>query len=382
MMARFPETLEQRAARLARMVSLLATDTPSGSLESTAGPLPPVLMLQARIKSRLAKSDDTAPSGLVEGLAVRSAAEGHRVATGLARGDVRVEDLDEAALANLESVIRVVGRPAWFIRKDAPVYGDGQEIGREDEHWVVMITAAKRALFNACSRAGCVIMEKDGRRTPIGTAWIIARHTIITNAHVARILARRNPAQPASDPRGGWRLLTDRAGLVDFAFENGVERSARFPIAQVLYVETGDAPDLAIFRLEASDGKPQPPDRIELDLERNRPQGWEDANVFTVGHPIADMQDDANVKVVFGTLDATKRISPGKLTAILGNSVLAHDCSTTNGSSGSPLIDFVSLRAIGLHYFGRPGARNEAVFLATIASHPAIVKSLSGQWGV
>jgi hypothetical protein len=382
MKARFPETMEQRAIRLARMVSLHATDAPSGVLESTAGPIPRVSVLEARIKARLAVSGEEAPPGLAEALAVRNATEGHRIATGLARGDLRVEDLDEGALANLESVIRVVGRPAWFIRQDAPVIGDGQEIGRDDEFWVVMITAARRALLDACSRAGCVMMEKDGTRTPVGTAWMIGKHTVITNAHVARLLALRNPALPATDPRGGWRLRPDRTGVVDFAFENVIDRSARFSIAQVLYVETADAPDLAVFRLAVSEGRPQPPDRIKLDLEQNRPQGWEDANVFTVGHPIADMQDDANVKLVFGPLDGTKRISPGKLTAVLGGSVLAHDCSTTNGSSGSPLIDFASLRAIGLHYFGRPGERNEAVFLATIASHPAIVKSQSGQWGV
>lgn len=381
MRPRFPETIEERAARLARMVALHAADAPSNSLESASNPIPPVSALEARIKTRLAESDDAAPPGLVGALAARTAAEGHRIATGLVQGDLRVQDLNQTALANLESVIRVVGRPAWFVRQDAPIF-EGREIGREDEYWVAMIAAAKRALFKACSRAGCVMMEKDGARTPIGTAWVISRHTIITNAHVARLLARRNSALAASDPRGGWRLRGDRAGLVDFAFENGIERSALFSIAQVLYVETGDAPDLAIFRLEVSEGQPHPPDQIELDLERNRSQGWEDVNVFTVGHPIADMQDDANVKVVFGALDATKRISPGKLTAILGNSVLAHDCSTTNGSSGSPLIDFASLRAIGLHYFGRPGARNEAVFLATIASHPAIVKSQSGQWGI
>ena len=100
------------------------------------------------------------------------------------------------------------------------------------------------------------------------------------------------------------------------------------------------------------------------------------------GHPVADMQDDANVQTVFGPLDGTKRVAPGQLSEILGTDVLAHDCSTTNGSSGSPLIDFNSYRAVGLHYFGKPGERNEAVFLPAIARHPGILKSASREWGI
>jgi V8-like Glu-specific endopeptidase len=103
--------------------------------------------------------------------------------------------------------------------------------------------------------------------------------------------------------------------------------------------------------------------------------------VFAAGHPIKDLQDDKNVLAVFGEIDGTKRFSPGYVLDVLGAEVLAHDCSTTNGSSGSPLVDFASLKAVGLHYYGGPGERNESVLLSAIADHPAIVKSKSGDWG-
>jgi hypothetical protein len=120
--------------------------------------------------------------------------------------------------------------------------------------------------------------------------------------------------------------------------------------------------------------------QITLDLVE-RPD-WDQTHVFIVGHPISDLQDDPNVATVFGPLDGTKRLSPGKINQVLGGNALAHDCSTTNGSSGSPLIDFASYQAVGLHYFGTPGVRNEALLFTAIKNHAVIVKTQSQEWGV
>jgi glutamyl endopeptidase len=373
---RFPESTDEKAARLSAIVGKMAA---SGSnLENAGSTLPSVDALERRIGARLASADvkDEEPNQLKTALARQLAKNGHAVATQLARGEVRFHDLDTSKLANVEAVIRVAGRPAWYVRKDVPEVGNENDLSRDEEFWIVQIGNAGKELRRVCSRVGVVTLVNDGQPVPFGTAWVIGAHTVITNAHVAKELAHQAPGIAPGDPRGSWRMRPGVKGVVDFAFENGLNRSTKFDIEDVLYVETSQVPDVAVFRLRESGTATPPP--IILDL--NNRADWRDTNVFAAGHPIRDQQNDPHVDMVFGPLDGTKRFSPGKLIAALGGTVLAHDCSTTNGSSGSPIVDFASLRAVGLHYFGAPGARNESVLLAAYANHPAIVKSLSETW--
>lgn len=350
----------------------------ASNLESTGSALPNVETLERRIRSRLTSVDANhkAPGPPTHVLARQLAENGHAVATKLARGEVRADDLDPPGLANLEAVIRVVGRPAWYVRDDVPGPEDELDLSRDDEFWIVQIGNAGKELRRVCARVGVVTLVNDGQPIPFGTAWVIGARTVITNAHVGKQLVYQAPGIAAGDSRQGWRMRPGVKGVVDFAFENGRMRSAPFDVEDVLYLETSQVPDIAVFRLRESTAVIPSP--IILDLG-NRAD-WRDANVFAAGHPIRDQQNDPHVDMVFGPLDGTKRFSPGKLIAVLGGTVLAHDCSTTNGSSGSPIVDFASLKAVGLHYFGAPGARNESVLLAAYADHPAIVKSLSGAW--
>lgn len=381
MRPRFPESREERAARLVQAIRRMP-DAAGSALESRGGGLPARSLLEQRIAARLKETKSDVPNKVVKALAKKKARDGYDLAKSVRRRDLRVADLTEESVANLEAVIRVSGRPAWFVRENMPQTQETASTPTADEFWIAYITAAKKKMRDVCARVGCIILEENGARKPAGTDWMIGARALVTNAHVAALLAFRNPAAPTADPRGGWRLRPDRKGFVDFAFENGVGRKPPFPIAQVLYVQTSEVPDIAVFRLEVTNNGPQPPAPIELDLVTARPAGWPETKVFALGHPVADLQDDANVAVVFGQLDGTKRISPGELIELLGGEVLTHDCSTTNGSSGSPLIDFGSWQAIGLHYYGTPGKRNEAVFLPAIAAHPAILKSRSGDWDI
>ncbi|MCK1319615.1 MULTISPECIES: serine protease [unclassified Bradyrhizobium] len=382
---RFPESEEERAARLvafARGIAAPAAGHQSSSaLESMDdGGLPGPEALQQRIVAQLdaADSNTDLPQLTKEAMARDIAQSGHEIATQIRGGDARLADLNLDALSNLEAVIRVVGRPAWYVRQNVPAPEAGADRTRDDEFWIVKIGSAGNKLRSICSRAGVVMLDTGGSPVPFGTAWMIGSDTIITNAHVARELAHQDGGLPADDPRDRWRMQPGHKGVVNFAFEH--QRPASdlvWEIEDVLHVQTSGDPDLAVFRLRnRTKAFPSP---VPVDL-RSRAD-WRSLDVFAVGHPIRDQQNDSsNVALVFGELDATKRFSPGKLTAVLGNKVLAHDCSTTNGSSGSPIVDFVSLKAVGLHYFGVPGARNESVLLAAVADHPAIAKSVNNAW--
>lgn len=301
---------------------------------------------------------------------------GHETAVRLARGELRVDDLSDREVSGLEAVISVTDRPAWFVEDNQPDTTSFEASGL----WIGLATAAETKMTAVCRAVGCIVQDFDGKRQPIGTGWLIGPRTLVTNAHVGVLLARLKPDAPADDPRRGYRLRSDVKGFVDFSFEHAATPPSKVAIEQVLYVEPSQVPDIAVFRL-ANDvsvlgGRP----KIDLDLVE-RPV-YEKANVFTVGHPIVDLQGDPKVATVFGPLDGTKRLSPGKISQILEGNTLAHDCSTTNGSSGSPVIDFGSYQAVGLHYFGKPGERNEAVLFPAIKAHAVIVKNLTQEWGI
>jgi len=349
------------------------------SLGSDEGGLPDPEVLQRRIATRLDSADTskTLPKETKDVMARELACSGHEVATQLQLGEMRLDDLDHSALANLEAVIRVVGRPAWYVRQNVPEPHEEIEPTRDDEFWIVAVGNGGSKLRAICARAGVVTRSTGGEPVPFGTAWMIGVRTVITNAHVARDLAHQDVVLPATDARERWRMQPGVKGAVDFAFEHDMPRNnSPCEIEDVLYVQTSGNPDLAIFLLK--EGGTSPPPAIAVDLQPRA--DWRNLNVFAVGHPIRDLQNDPNVALVFGEIDKTKRFSPGTLTAVLGGTVLAHDCSTTNGSSGSPIVDFVSLKAVGLHYFGAPGARNESVLLAAYAEHPAIKKSVANAW--
>jgi hypothetical protein len=321
----------------------------SGNLEAAGTGLPGPELVERRIVARLDTADikGELPLEMKRALARETAQSSHAVAEQLGRDEISLGDLTNHALANLEAVIRVVGRPAWYVRQDVPTPEENDELSRDDEFWIVRIGNAGKALRRVCSRTGIITRAEGGDRVPFGTAWMIGPRTVVTNAHVAVQLTHQESGR-IGDLRDGWRMRPGVKGAVNFAFENNGSQSTGLEIEDVLYVQTSRVPDIAVFRLRGSGA--ESPSPIELDLVKRA--DWRDLDVFPVGHPIRDLQSDPNVAIVFGAIDGTKRFSPGKLVAVVGGTVLAHDCSTTNGSSGSPIVDFTSLKAVGLHYFG------------------------------
>ncbi|HEY0130402.1 MAG TPA: serine protease [Allosphingosinicella sp.] len=372
MRPRYPESREEKAARLLRSAGQMKAAS-SAAVESAGGGSGGD-EIASKISARLASA------GIAEAaaapLARMSVDTARATLDAAARGELSPADVSTRQLASLEAVISVTGRPAWFVRNNVPV-AEGGVGDRASEYWLVHLSNLHDKIKEACSRVGAIFMEEDGRRIAIGTGWIIEDGIVATNAHVARHLYFRKPVVAANDPADGWRKRGGVTGLIDLAFENGIERSRLFRFSRPCFIESDEAarPDLAIIALEPVAGQAFPR-RIDVETRADRPGA--EALVYVVGHPAADLNDDANVTAVFGALDGTKRISPGKFLGLLGSFVIGHDCSTVNGSSGSPLLDFGTGLVIGHHYWGEPGARNEAVFMPAIIGHPAVAKTLAG----
>lgn len=375
MKARYPESREERARRTAGVAMGLARASDTQLESATQPALPSTDELASRMADRMKAAAPTMPREVAEGAAAAQARAGHALAFRLARSELRIDDLSDREVMGLEAVISVIDRPAWFVEADLP----DTESFESSALWIGLATAVERDMIKVCRAVGCIFREIDGKREAIGTGWLVGPRTLVTNAHVGVLLARQKPDAPAEDRRGGYRMRPDGRGIVDFSLEHTVKSPREVAIEDVLYVEQSQSPDIAVFRLADDPNVLADRPHIEFDLaERTH---WENTNVFTVGHPIVDLQGDPNVATVFGPLDGTKRLSPGKIIRILGNDTLGHDCSTTNGSSGSPVLDFANYKAVGLHYFGQPGLRNEAVLFLAIKQH-ALVRNAGQEWGI
>lgn len=376
---RFPESLDERLGRLTqRLQSPLVEESIRRAREDQG------------FEEKLVAVAAQATKGVERGPPPEAVLEQFRLATRrgletaaqIADRSLRPEDVGLQSFARTEAVIDVISCPSWYVRHNSPeaMVRDGP--GRSsDEFWKTLVEKLESAVRKVAASTGALF--KDAGVTPVGTAWVIGDGVIATNAHVADALAVRKPGLPPGDPRDRWRLPDGGSAAVDFAFEHQIDGRFRVPIADVLYVETSQTPDLAFFRL-AEDPRVPPPLSLTL---TDRPD-WANVHVFAIGHPVADQQQDAaDVAAVFGILDATKRFSPGAISRALGSDVIAHDCSTTNGSSGSPIVAFDNyeptldiFRVVGLHYFGCPKKRNEALLFPGLADHPAVKAVVSGDW--
>jgi hypothetical protein len=379
MKPRYPEPPEQRAERLIQVASRLGAARSRARVESAGSGGEGADAIETALALRLGTTG--LPAELAFPIARQTVSAATELIEAAAADRLQASDVRTEQLASLEAVISLIGRPAWLVRNRAADVAEA-EFRASDEFWLIHIANIRDAIGKACSRTGAIFKEEDGERVMIGTGWMIGDGLLATNAHVARHLYVRKLIVPPGDPADGWRLRPGITGLVDFEFEQGAAGGLTHPIGRPCFIEKDEdsQPDLAILSVEPR-GAQRPPAPLPQATELDRQGSWRGAMVFVIGHPAVDANDDSNVAAVFGALDGTKRISPGETLGRLGDFVLAHDCSTVNGSSGSPVLDFATGEVLGHHYWGEPGARNESVLLPAIKDHPAIAKSAAGGFG-
>jgi len=133
-------------------------------------------------------------------------------------------------------------------------------------------------------------------------------------------------------------------------------------VHEVLWIEPSDGPDVALLRIatEDEDGRalPEPvplmtQDEVDLSLE-----SW----VAVAGYPARSPYNSlADQQRIFDGVYGVKRLAPGTVIAVTSHGQLAHDATTLGGNSGSLVLDLMTGKAVGLHYGGIEGDRNQAV---------------------
>lgn len=266
--------------------------------------------------------------------------------------EIRAVSASRALEQSLRNIVLRVGRPVLAIVGDTPQL---QFSDSDSEVWRSRLQASSDRLQRAARAVGRIDVTGLPELEYVGTGWLVEKHTIVTNRHVAREFGH-----------GTGRRFTFKAPItasIDFLEEVGRPDQRAFPIVDILHIEDEDGPDVALLRVEESGGR-ELAAPIPLAASPARPK----QQIVVMGYPARDSRvaDEQLVHSIFGDVYDKKRLAPGQVTEARAD-VLLHDCSTLGGNSGSVLLDLVTGEAVGLHYAGRFLEANYAVPVAVVA---------------
>jgi hypothetical protein len=241
-------------------------------------------------------------------------------------------------LTALEIVVRLM-RPVVYSRggelSDLPDEA-GHNLYPADlkDKWAAFRTRVK-PLLPAIGR----VETKSGNH--VGTGFLVAEGLLATNRHVLGALTF------------GAEVLAPAAARVVFK----QEVDAVNPPAEIVPLEGVAAihPKLDIVLLSVAPlGRPV----VEIDSAAVD----ESTQVATIGFPGRDpINNPLFLSGVFGNGFGVKRAALGEVLDGSAAPALFHDCSTTQGNSGSPIFAIESGKVAGIHRAGYFMYRNEAV---------------------
>jgi S1-C subfamily serine protease len=175
----------------------------------------------------------------------------------------------------------------------------------------------------------------------VGTGFIVAEGLLATNRHVLGALTF-----------GSEVLAKDRAQVI-FKQEINLTNSAadRAPILGVAAIHP--KLDMVLFEIPKQ-GRPQ----VAIDTA----QAGQGKRVVAIGYPAEDRSNNPLfLASVFQGKFGVRRAAVGEVLDGTETPALFHDCSTTQGNSGSPVFQLDSGKVIGIHRSGFFMYRNEAV---------------------
>jgi hypothetical protein len=269
----------------------------------------------------------------------------------------REHDLNADERFGLEAIVLLEGRPAILIQE-----GDFLP----PPHGWSRLTDRRERICEVIARSGRVEVNGHLNLDWLGTAFLVAPGTLMTNRHVAQEFCARDGDK--------WSFRRGMTTRVDFLRELGSTAALEFEITEAIGIH--DRHDLALLRVEAesSDGQQLPG---PLPVAATEPKDLFERYVYVVGYPAWDSRrnEPEPIRRIFTDIYNVKRLQPGKAVAYSTEySAVKHDCSTLGGNSGSPVVDLDTNQVLGLHFGGRYRVGNYAVPLWTLADDPLLKK--------
>jgi endonuclease G, mitochondrial len=254
------------------------------------------------------------------------------------RGDAA--SLTPEEQTGLEAIILGLGRPALLIK-------DG-EFATPPPIWN-KLEAKRDQIRTAVAAVGRIELVGHPHMKWIGTGFLLSRDVVAIASFMARELGERKRAR--------WTFRPGIRAKINFGYEYGslAVEHAITDITDIIGVDE----TVGIALLEVGDtgaaGR-KIPAPIPAD---ESPVLTADREVYVVGYASRDTRrPDDFLRDVFGNIFDVKRLCPGRILRVAppkkdhpyGFSVIEHDCSTSGGMGGAPLIDLETGNAIGLHF--------------------------------
>jgi glutamyl endopeptidase len=267
----------------------------------------------------------------------------------------RERDLHADERFGMQAIVLLEGRPAILVQ-------DG-DFAAPPQGWTRLLDHRDR-IREAIARSGRIEVSGHVNLEWLGTAFLVAPGTLLTNRHVAQEFCARDGET--------WSFRPGMTTRVDFLRELGSSAALEFEITEAIGIHQHH--DLALLGVEgaSSDGRELPD---PLSVAASEPVDLFERDVYVVGYPAWDSRrnEPETIRRIFADVYNVKRLQPGKAVAYSTEySAIQHDCSTLGGNSGSPVVDLESNQVIGLHFGGRYGVGNYAVPLWRLADDPLV----------
>lgn len=256
---------------------------------------------------------------------------------------------DAAQLAALEAAIRQF-RPSLPIPPDNRVPGlpgTLPELRATFPRWDEFAAAAQ-PLLASVGRLDQRVVDRAGRVTdyPVGTGFLVGPGRVLSNRHVLEQLS------------SGAMALAPGMALFRPRYEYGaMPAEPAWSVRGVIAVSA--EVDLALLAVEAPDDRPAL-SLIDAPAEVGEP-------VAVLGFPARDTARNPLFGDALISRYEVKNLAPGELLS-LDDRQLSHDCSTTGGCSGAPVLRVSDARLLGVHASGQFLWRNEGVAAPAVAS--------------
>jgi endonuclease G len=270
----------------------------------------------------------------------------------------RFANLTQEEQQALHAYVHLVTRPSLQI--------DGGKIRGIPESWP-LLHENKSVIEDMVKSVGRLDRVDNGTRHRVATGWFVAENLMLTNNHVVAGLCEIDPhlnpnwrQQLESDIaefNNRWRSNPDTRPTWDPA-DNPTSDIAD-AAGRVVHADLHPFLDMAMLTVEGVTNS----GILAIPLSKVGPQHAEH-KIYTIGYPAVRMRDlhPALINLLFQTEESgmRKRVAPGELLNI-NESPVSHDATTLAGKSGGVVLDIESHSAVGLHFSGLYGVRNDAV---------------------
>jgi hypothetical protein len=202
----------------------------------------------------------------------------------------------------------------------------------------------------------------------VGTGWFIATDIVVTNRHVASLIAKQEGRRFVFTRGVGGRLVSSSFCNAHEFDDLAPDSSRVFDVTEVLYIEPENGPnDIAFLRVpRRTDGRG--PSFISV----SPTDVADDVPVCVVGYPARASKrvipDQALMNDLYRGRFDVKRAAPG-FSSGTDRGATTHDCTTLGGNSGSVVLDLATGTAVGLHFAGLFRENNFAVRASVLTEY-------------